>query len=237
VSTARTVAPLGTNSLLARLPARSAARLERHFDKVSLELKEVLYEAGRAIRYVYFPLSGVISLIVPMQDGNAVEVGTVGNEGMAGTPLFLGADRSPTRVLCQIPGDALRMRGSFFVRELQQNRPLARTVGRYTQALLNVISQSAACNHLHSVEQRMARWLLMTHDRVDSDEFYLTQEFLAQMLGVRRASVTVVAGLLQRAGLIAYQRGHIRILDRRQLELASCECYAVVKREMERLAG
>jgi CRP-like cAMP-binding protein len=172
-----------------------------------------------------------------MADGRAVEFGTVGNEGMIGLPLFLGADRSPHRAFTQVPGDALRMRAEDFREEMGRQGQLAGLLRRYNQALMNQMAYSVACNRLHSVEERMCRWLLMTHDRVGADRFPMTQEFLAQMLGVRRPSVTVVAGVLQKAGLIAYARGWVVILDRAGLEAASCECYRVVRDDFERLLG
>lgn len=177
-----------------------------------------------------------MSLVIEMQNGGTVEVGTVGNEGMVGTPVFLGAERSPTKAFCQVPGECSRMPTAAFKKELAEADGILRQlISRYAQAMINQISQSVACNHLHSVEERTCRWLLMTHDRVGSDDFLLTQEFLAQMLGVRRSSVTVAAGLLEKAGLITYKRGRITVLDRERLEQASCECYQVVRREYDRL--
>lgn len=164
-----------------------------------------------------------------------MEVGTVGNEGIVGVPVFLGAERSPARSFCQVAGQAMKMRVDAFKRSLQECPELNEVVRRYVQATINQFSQSTACNHAHSVQQRMCRWLLMTHDRVGADEFHLTQEFLAQMLGVRRPSVTVAAGILQKAGLISYQRGRIRIADRAGLEAGACECYEVVRQEFDRL--
>ncbi len=225
----------GENRLLAALPKGDHARLVPELEQVSLGVKDVLYEADAPITHVYFPLNGVMSLVIEMKDGRTVEVGTVGNEGMVGTPVFLGAEESPTRAFSQVPGDALRMRVGAFKAEVSNGGPLQDLVRRYTQAMVNQISQSVACNHLHSVEQRMCRWLLMTHDRVGGGEFPLTQEFLAQMLGVRRPSVSVVAGILQKAGLIQYHRGRMAILDRPGLEAASCECYEVVRKEFDRL--
>lgn len=227
----------GENRLLASLPRAEQNRLHSRLEQVSLGMKEVLYEADRQIPYVFFPLNGVMSLVISMQDGRAVEVATIGNEGMVGTPVFLGADRSPTKAFAQVPGDALRMRTEWFKDEIENGGPLFVLVRQYTQAMINQISQSVACNHLHSVELRMSRWLLITHDRVGTDEFPLTHEFLAQMLGVRRPSVSVVAGILQKAGLISYHRGRITILDRKGLEAASCECYEVVREEYDRLLG
>jgi CRP-like cAMP-binding protein len=172
-----------------------------------------------------------------MSDGLAVEAGTVGNEGMVGLPLYLGAETSPHRAFSQVPGEALRMRAGDFTAELARQGPLHAVLKRYNQALINQMAYSVACNRLHSVEERMCRWLLMTQDRVGAEQFPLTQEFLAQMLGVRRPSVTVVAGILQKAGLIVYSRGLITIRDRAGLEAASCECYRVVRDELDRLLG
>lgn len=224
----------GKNRLLASLPRKEFDRLSPELEAIAMTVKYVFYEANAVIRHVYFPLSGVASVVISMKDGVTVEVGLIGNEGMVGIPAFLGADRSPTKAFTQVPGDALRMRADTFKR-LADNGPLRDIVQCYSQALLTQISQSVACNHLHSVEERMCRWLLMTHDRIGADEFPLTQEFLAQMLGVRRPSVTVIAGRLQRAGLISYHRGQVRIRKRQGLEAASCECYGVVKAEFDRL--
>jgi CRP-like cAMP-binding protein len=187
------------------------------------------------IEYVYFPNSGIISLVNLTEDGGTVEAATVGKEGMVGLPLLLGTDRMIGQAITQIVGDALRMKADVFKQEVTPASLLYSLLLRYTQALMNLISQSVACNCLHSVEDRCCRWLLLCQDRVESDEFPLTQEFLAQMLGVRRASVSVVAATLQKAGLIRYRRGKITILDRLGLEAASCECYQIVKQELDRL--
>lgn len=227
----------GENRLLALLPAAERERLLRRLERVSVGIKEVLYEAGKPIPHVFFPLNGVMSLVITMSDGPSVEVATIGNEGLVGTPVFLGADISPTKAFAQVPGDALRMRAEWFKGEMKNGGRLPVLIQRYTQTMINQISQSVGCNHLHSVEQRMCRWLLITHDRVGTDEFPLTHEFLAQMLCVRRPSVSVVAGILQKAGLISYHRGRITILDRKRLEATSCECYEVVRREYDRLLG
>ena len=226
----------GHNLLLASLPRDVFARLEPELTKVSVALKQTLLEPNRVIEEVYFPVTGVMSLVLELQDGGRAEVGTVGNEGMVGVPVFLGADTSPTRCFSQVPGDALTLPVPKFREALAAaDGVLHRLVARYSQAVLNQISQSVACNHLHSIEQRTARWLLMTHDRVGGDEFPMTQEFLAQMLGVRRPSVTIAAGLLEKAGMIAYKRGRITIVDRERLEATSCECYRVVRAEFDRL--
>lgn len=223
------------NRLLSALPDSEYERLLPHLEQVSLTLKQIIYMPNEPIEYVYFPNSGIISLVNLTEDGGTVEAATVGNEGMVGIPLLLGADRMMGQAITQIVGDALRMKADVFKQEVTPASPLYSLLLRYTQALMNLISQSVACNRLHSVEKRCCRWLLLCQDRVESDEFPLTQEFLAQMLGVRRASVSVVAATLQKAGLIRYRRGKITILDRIGLEAASCECYQIVKQELDRL--
>lgn len=232
---ARTFVKPGQNRLLASLPEDARQALVREATKESLGIKDSLFQAGEKITHVYFPLGGVMSLVIRMSDGIAVEVATIGNEGFVGSPVFLGAQSSPTEAFCQVPGDVLKLPVEGFISALQCRPELVEVIRRYTQALMNQISQSTACNHLHSVQERMCRWLLMTHDRVGVDELNLTQEFLSQMLGVRRPSVTVVAGMLQHAKLIEYRRGCIKILDREGLEGGACECYRVVREEFERL--
>jgi CRP-like cAMP-binding protein len=232
----RFVAP-GQNRLLALLPRELQLRLLPRMEKVSLPIRQSLYELDAPITHVWFPLSGVMSIVVTLRDGASVEVATVGNEGILGTAVYLGAERASSKAFCQVAGQALRMPVDAFKRSLQEAPQLGDLVRRYTQAMITQMSQSIACNHTHSVPQRMCRWLLMTHDRVGADEFHLTQEFLAQMLGVRRPSVTVAALALQKSGLISYQRGRIRIVDRAALERTSCECYEVVRREFSRLLG
>jgi CRP-like cAMP-binding protein len=226
----------GENRLLVALPRDEYHRLRPHLEKVSLPLRDVLYEANGSIAHVFFPVHGVVSLVIKDNDFT-LEVGIIGNEGLVGTPVFLGSDRSPTRAIAQIPGEALRMEAKVFQKEIKRGGSLHGLVQRYTQMMINQISQSIVCNHRHSVKKRMCRWLLMSHDRVGADEFLLTHEFLAQMLGVRRPTVTAVAGTLQKAGLISYHRGRITVLDRKGLEAASCECYEVVAKELERLLG
>jgi CRP-like cAMP-binding protein len=227
----------GKNRLLAALPRDEYDRLHPNLVKVSLPLKEILYEANGPIAHVFFPLNGVVSLVIIMEGGFTLEVGTIGNEGMVGTPVFLGSESSPTRAISQVPGAALRMEAKVFQEEMKRAGPLNGLVQRYTQAMINQISQSTVCNHRHSVQKRMCRWLLMSHDRVGTDEFQLTQEFLSQMLGVRRPTVSAVAGSLQKEGLLTYHRGWLTILDRKGLEAASCECYQVVREELDRLLG
>jgi CRP-like cAMP-binding protein len=226
----------GENRLLVALPRDEHDRLLPHLEKVSLPLRDVLYEADGPIAHVFFPLTGVVSLVIT-DSGCSLEVGIIGNEGMVGTPVFLGADRSPTRAIVQIPGEALRMEVKAFQKEMRRDGPLYGLVQRFTQAMINHISQSIICNRRHSVKKRMCRWLLMSHNRVGADEFPLTHEFLAQMLGVCRPTVTAVAGTLQKAGLINYHRGTVTVLDRKGLEASSCECYEVVAKELDRLLG
>jgi CRP-like cAMP-binding protein len=226
----------GENRLLVALPKDEYARLLPHMEKVPLLLRDILYEANGPIAHVFFPLAGVVSLVI-MDNDCTLEVGIIGNEGMVGTPVFLGAERSPTMAIVQIPGEALRMEVKFFQKEMRRDGPLYGLVQRYTQAMINHISQSIICNRRHSVKKRMCRWLLMSHNRVGADEFLLTHEFLAQMLGVRRPTVTAMAGTLQKAGLISYHRGRITILDRKGMEAAACECYEVIAKELDRLLG
>jgi CRP-like cAMP-binding protein len=226
----------GENRLLVALPRDEHDRLLPHLEKVSLPLRTILYEANGSIAHVFFPINGVVSLVIK-DSVFTLEVGIIGNEGMVGTPVFLGSDRSPTEAIAQIEGAALRMETKFFLKEMGRAGPLHGLVQRYTQTMINQISQSIVCNRRHSVEKRMCRWLLMSHDRVGADEFPLTHEFLAQMLGVRRPTVTAVAVTLQKDKLISYHRGKITVLDRKGLEAASCDCYQVVAKELVRLLG
>lgn len=223
------------NRLLAALPTKEYERLLPYLENVSLPLKQVFYQPNEPIEYVYFLNHGVASLLTYMEDGAAVETATVGNEGMVGLPVFLETYTTPSQAIVQVPGNGVRMRADVFTTSVKQGSSLHRLMKRYTQALLSEVMYSAACNRLHSIEERCCRWLLMTRDRVESDEFPLTQEFLSQMLGVRRPSVSVVAGILQKAGLIRYSRGKITILDQEGLQDSSCECYKNIKREYDRL--
>ena len=222
------------NRLLAALPSQAYLSLVPNLEPVCLDFKEVLYESRELIQHVYFPNNGVVSLLAIMADRTPAEVGLVGNEGMVGLPVFLGVDTTPLKVIVQVPGDAMRMPVDVFKDLVNQDAPLHGLLQRYTHALMFQISQSAVCNCHHSVEQRCCRWLLMTRDRVRSSQFPLTQEFLSQMLGVRRPSVTVVASKLQRSGLISYRHGQITVLDCLGLESASCECYRLIKLEFDR---
>lgn len=224
------------NRLLAALPDPDRQRLLAHTEPLEMTLRQPVYEPGRPIEHVYFPIDAVLSVLAVMDNGQAVEVATVGHEGMVGVPVFLGVSTSPGLAFCQVPGVALRMPAGSF-RELANGAgAVQELLQRYTYAFFTQISQGAACNRLHSVDQRLARWLLITQDRTGGkDQFLLTQEFMAQMLGVRRATVTEAAGRLAQAGLIGYRRGIVTVLDRPGLEAASCECYRIISDEHTRL--
>jgi CRP-like cAMP-binding protein len=228
--------PTGRNFLLAGLPPKDQRRLAPLFENHHMRFRDVLHEPGKAISWVYFPVTGIVSLVTSMEDGATVEAATVGNEGMVGLPMFLETGTIPIEGFVQIPGKALRMRASTFRSEVREGSVLYTSIQRYTQALLRLVAQSAACNRLHSLKQRCARWLLMAHDRVEGNEFFLTQESLSQMLGVRRATVTVAAGELRELGLIRYRQGAIDIVHREGLENEACECYRVIRAEFDRLA-
>lgn len=225
------------NRLLASLPPEEFERLRPCLETVSLDLKVKLYQPSEAIEFVYFPLSGVYSLLSLAPEGELIEIATVGNEGMVGLPAFLGVNQVPGVAMVQVSGDSLRMRVEDFRALVTPNTTLYELLHRYTQALFNFISQTAVCNRLHVIEQRCCRWLLLTHDRVGADEFPFTHEFLAQMLGVRRAGVSEVAARLQNAGLISYRYGKISIQDRVGLEAASCQCYTLIKAEFQHIFG
>ena len=223
------------NRLLGLLSSRDYHRLRPHLQRIPLKYRQSLYRARKPLGFVYFIESGVGSLVNTMANGQAAEVGTIGNEGVGGLPLLRGDDRAPTSVYVQVPGAGLRMTAAAFRKELARSASMRAVMHRYAHALFNQVAQSAACNHFHSIQQRCCRWMLMTHDRMHSDEFLLTQEFLAMMLGVQRTGVSGAAGALRRAGLIGYRRGVVTILDRRGLERMSCECYGTSKREFDRL--
>jgi CRP-like cAMP-binding protein len=226
-----------TNRLLSLLSDGDYERLRPHLSQVSLEYRKSLYEASRPIEHVYFPVDGVASLVITTAEGTSAEVGTIGSEGMVGLPVCLGDRDAPSSVYVQVPGTALQIDAGVFRGELEKSPTLKRVVLRYAHAFFNQVAQSAACAHLHRVEQRCCRWLLMTRDRMPSGEFLLTQEFLGMMLGVRRTTVTEVMGNLQRAGLIRYRRGHVSILDDEALRQRACECYDISKLEFDRLLG
>ena len=226
--------PVG-NKLLATLSREEYDRLLPHLELVSLSSEQVLYEVNRPIEYAYFPINGICSVLNVMQDGQGIEAATVGNEGMIGVPLLLGTHQIPMRAISQIPSDAWGMKADVFQREVYWGCPLHTLLLGYTQTLMNQIFQTATCNRLHPVEKRCCRWLLMTRDRVNSDEFPLSPEVLSQMLGVRRSSRAEVVAKLGKAGLIRYEGGTMTLLDPQGLESAACECYQVLKQECDRL--
>ena len=221
------------NRLLAALPRMEYERLLPELEEIALTFAEVIYEPGDTIRYVYFPNDSIVSLLASANHHTTLEVGMIGNEGMAGVSVFMGVDKSRTRALVQGPGAAVRMKSATLRRESKQVGPLHRLLQRYTHSLLTQMSLSSACNRFHTLDARLARWLLMTHDRTGADEFRLTQEFMSNMLGVRREGVSKVAGNLQREKLISYSRGHMTILNRRALERVCCECYHIIKAESD----
>ena len=225
------------NRLLAALPDEEYQRLVPHLEGVSLPLHKIIYEPGEPISHVYFPHQAMVSLVFTMLNGSTVEVGVVGNEGMVGLPVIWGGNTTTTSAFVQVADGGMRMESLRLLAEFNRGGALQRLLLRYMQALHTQVSQTAACNRLHSVEARLARWLLMVSDYVRSDQFMLTQEFIAQMLGTRREGVTVAAGTLSQAGIIRYTRGRITILDRENLKLTSCECYRVTKDEFARLLG
>jgi CRP-like cAMP-binding protein len=233
----RSAATRELNHLLAALPTEEYARIIGDFEPVELSARQVIWKADAPIRSVYFPRTCVCSLLTPLADEMPVESATVGKEGMVGAPVLLGVASAPAMCVAQIAGEALRVDSERVRAWMIGDGALPGLLLRYTQALHDQTSQSVACNRRHEMEERCARWLLMTHDRVGANTFTLTHEFLAAMLGVRRASVTVAAGILQKAGLIRYSRGKITVLDRAGLEQASCECYRVVRERYERTVG
>jgi CRP-like cAMP-binding protein len=225
------------NRILASLPREELRRLHGALEPVSLRFGQVLYEPGKAIQHVYFPINCLISLLTTVDKRRSLEVGMVGNEGMAGMPFILGMGVSGVRAIVQGGGDALRMAAAPFRSEFERNPALQESLYRYMYALMTQISQTAACNRFHEAEPRLARWLLMTRDRVMADEFPLTHEFLAHMLGMRREGVTEAASVFKRSRLIKYQRGKIQILDVKGLKAASCSCYQIVQNAFKRVQG
>lgn len=221
------------NRLLATLPKKEYERLLPGLKRIPLNFGEVLYEPGDTIKHVYFPNDSIVSLLSAMPERSTLEVGMVGNEGFAGLPIFMGVNVSQTRALVQGAGSAMRMTSATVRHEANRLGALHRLLHRYSHSLLTQVSQSVACNHFHSVDARLARWLLMTSDRLGLDQFRLTQDFMSNMLGMRREGVNKAAGTLQAAKLVRYSRGMITILDRRRLEANSCECYAIIKAESD----
>lgn len=223
------------NHLLAALPAEVCARLFPNLELVPMPLGEVLYESGDQLRHVYFPTTSIVSLLYVMLDGASAEIAVVGNDGIIGVALFMGGETMPNRAVVQSAGFAYRLKGQLLKQEFNRSGELQHLLLRYTQALLTQMAQTAVCNRHHSLDQQLCRWLLLSLDRLPSNELVMTQELIANMLGVRREGVTEAAGNLHRAGLIEYQRGRITVLDRAGLEARSCECYEVVKKEFDRL--
>jgi CRP-like cAMP-binding protein len=223
------------NHLLDALPAGDFERVAPHLELVPMKLGEVLYEPGDRLRHVYFPTTSIVSLLYVMEDGASAEIAIVGNEGILGISLFMGGETTPSRAVVQSAGYAFRLRAQLLKNEFGRFGPTLNLLLRYTQALITQMAQTAVCNRHHSVDQQLCRWLLLSLDRLASNELLMTQELIANMLGVRREGVTEAAGKLQDAGLIRYRRGMITVLDRPGLEARSCECYQVVKTELDRL--
>ncbi len=217
------------------LPATECERLLSHLELVEMPLGKILYESGDELRHAYSPTTCIVSLLYVMATGDSAEIAVVGNEGVVGIALFMGGDTMPNRAIVQSAGYAYRLRAPLVQQEFSRNGPMLRLLLRYTQALITQMAQTAVCNRHHSVDQQLCRWLLLSLDRLPGDELTMTQELIANMLGVRREGVTEAAGKLQRAGLIDYSRGHIKVLDRPGLEARVCECYQVVKTEFDRL--
>ncbi len=226
--------PLG-NRLLASLPYEEYNRLRPHLVPTFHKLGEVVYESGSQMDYVYFPTTSIVSLLYVMENGSSAEIGLVGNEGLIGIALFMGGSTTPNQGIVQSAGHAFKMKAKYMQDEFKRGGPFQFALLRYTQALVTQISQTAVCNRLHPVEQQLCRWLLLSHDRLQTNELRMTHELIANMLGTRREGVTIAAGRLQDAGLINYRRGTIKILNRQGLEEAVCECYRVVKDEFDRL--
>ncbi|MGB5347835.1 MAG: Crp/Fnr family transcriptional regulator [Woeseia sp.] len=223
------------NHLLAALPPGEFARIAPHLELIPLKLGEVLYESGGHLKHVYFPTDSIVSLLYVMQDGASAEIAVVGHEGILGISLFMGGETTPSRAVVQSEGVGYRLRAEHLKLEFNRAGPMMHLLLRYTQALITQMSQTAVCNRHHSVDQQLCRWLLLSLDRLPTDELKMTQELIANMLGVRREGVTEAAGKLRDAGIIGYSRGHIKVLDRIKLEQQVCECYAVVKKEFDRL--
>jgi CRP-like cAMP-binding protein len=223
------------NQLLAALPEAESQRWLPHLELVTMPLGEVLYESGGTLKHVYFPTTSIVSLLYVMENGSSAEIAVVGNEGIVGISLFMGGGSTPSRALVQSAGHGFRLEAQLMKTEFDRGGPVLHLLLRYTQALITQMTQTAVCNRHHSLDQQLCRWLLLSLDRLQGSELVMTQELIANMLGVRREGVTAAALKLQAAGLIHYARGHISVLDRVGLEARTCECYAVVKREYERL--
>jgi CRP-like cAMP-binding protein len=225
----------GQNQLIAALADRDRQRWLGRLEPVELRLGQVLYESGGAPSHVYFPTTAIVSLLYVMESGSSAEIAGVGNEGILGISLFMGGDTTPSSAVVQTAGHGYRLPGRLLKDEFNRGGLMQSLLLRYTQALLTQMCQTAACNRHHAIDQQLCRWLLLTLDRLPSNELVMTQELVASALGVRREGITEAAGKLQRAGVIRYRRGHISVLDRSGLEAGACECYAVVKKELDRL--
>ncbi|MDF2043811.1 MULTISPECIES: Crp/Fnr family transcriptional regulator [unclassified Pantoea] len=226
---------LNKNHLLAALPEDVKVRLRPFTELVNLELGQVMYESGDKMSYVYFPVDSIVSLLYVMENGSSAEISVVGNEGLVGISLFMGGKSTSSRAIVQSAGMAYKLRGKKLTEEFDRHGKLLALMLRYTQSLITQMAQTAVCNRHHSIDQQLCRWLLLSLDRLPDNHLKMTQELIANMLGVRREGVTEAAGKLQRLGIIDYHRGHITVLDRDKLESLSCECYAVVKKETDRL--
>jgi CRP-like cAMP-binding protein len=225
------------NLILASLPADELVRLAPNLKLIEMPLGRALYESGDTLRHVYFPTDSIVSLLNVMSDGASAEVAVVGNEGVVGVALFMGGATTPSRAIVQSAGSAYRLAGDALLTEISRHGELLRSLLRYTQALITQMAQTVVCNRHHSVDQQLCRWLLLSLDRLPGNELNMTQELIANMLGVRREGVTVAAGKLQEMGIIRYSRGRIQVQDRERLEQLACECYSVVRREVERLTA
>ena len=223
------------NRLLAALPETEWARWMPMLEPIDMSLGKVLYESGRKLSHVYFPITAIVSLLYVLENGASAEIAVVGKEGLVGVSLFMGGDTTPSRAVVQSAGQGFRLRADLLLQEFNRSVPVLHLLLRYTQALITQMAQTAVCNRHHSLDQQLCRWLLLSLDRQEGSELVITQELIANMLGVRREGVTEAAGHLQRDGLIKYQRGHITVLDRPGLLQRTCECYGVVKAEYDRL--
>ncbi len=223
------------NHLLAALPAEVQSRLFPALEPVLLPLGKVLYESGDTLRHVYFPTDSIVSLLYVMESGASAEISVVGNEGLIGVALFMGGESTTSRAIVQSAGHGYRLLGSLFKEEFNRHNEMLHLMLRYSQALITQMAQTAVCNRHHSIDQQLCRWLLLSLDRLSGPDLVMTQELIANMLGVRREGVTEAAGKLQKLGVIEYSRGHITVLNRPKLEALCCECYAVVKKETDRL--
>lgn len=223
------------NHLLSALPESIRMPFCELLERVELPLGQVIYESGDEIEYVYFPTTAIVSLLYVMENGSSAEISVVGNDGIVGIAVFMGGISTPSRAVVQSEGFAYRLSAQQLKNEFDKHGQLMLLLLRYTQALITQMSQTAVCNRHHSIEQQLCRWLLLSLDRLSGNEIHMTQELIANMLGVRREGVTAAAGVLQKHGIIEYSRGHITVLDRAKLEALSCECYEVVKRETDRL--